>query len=66
MQNNIGYLEAATIRANMQLCLVWLQNVSRGWPMQAVARLEVCSMRINIVLHCCTLLTSNIIVKSCH
>jgi len=66
MPNNIGYLEAATIRANMQLCLVWLQNVIRGWPMQTVARLEICTMRIKTVLHSCTLLASNIIVKSCH
>jgi len=34
--------------------------------MQEVARLEICTMRINIALYYCTLLTSNIIVKSCH
>ena len=45
-----------TIRANIQLRSVWLQNVSGGWPMQAVARLEICTMQINIVLHYCTLL----------
>jgi len=34
--------------------------------MQAVARLQIYTMRINIVLYYCTLHTSNIIVKSCH
>jgi len=34
--------------ANIQLCSVWLQNVSRGWPMQAVARLDICTMRIGL------------------
>jgi len=50
LQCIVGYLliQAATIRANIQFCSVWLQNVSRGWPMQAVARLEICTMRINI------------------
>jgi len=55
-----------TIRENIQLCSVWFENVSRGWPKQAVARLEICTMQINVVLYYCTLLTLNIIVKSCH
>jgi len=33
------------------------KNVSRGWPMQAVARLQVCTMRINTELYYCTLLS---------
>jgi len=37
-------LKDATIRANIQLCSVWLQNVSRGCRMQAVARLEICTV----------------------
>jgi len=56
MQNNTVQVlfKTATIGANIQLCSGWLQNVSSGWPMQAVARLEICTMRINIVLYYCT------------
>ena len=57
MQNYVGNVifKAVTItntRANIHLCSVSLQNVSTGWPMQlqAVARLEICTMRINIAL----------------
>jgi len=62
MQNNTVQVifKTATIRpiitANIQLCSGWLQNVSRGWPIQAVAGLQTCTMRINMVLYNCTLL----------
>jgi len=42
--------EAATLRASIQLFSGWIQNVSRGWPMPLVDRLEVCTMQINILL----------------
>jgi len=60
-QNNIQQVifKAATIRANIQLCSVWHQNVSWDWPMQAVTRLEICTMRINIVLYYWTLLLTS-------
>jgi len=52
--------KAATITVNIQFYSVRLQKVSRGWPVQAVARLEICTMRIHIVLYYCTLfLTSS-------
>ena len=36
------------LSGQIQLCLVWLQNVSRRWPMHAVARLEIWTMRIGL------------------
>jgi len=41
------------------LRLAYAKNVSRGWPMQVVARLEICTMRMNIVLYYCTLLLTS-------
>jgi len=44
--------KAETVRANIQLCLGWLQNVSRGeTTLQVVTRLEICTMQINILLY---------------
>ena len=60
----VGSIEMQKNKQTSDFFSLWLQNVSRGWPMQAVARLEICTMRINIALYYCTLRTSNIIVKS--
>ena len=51
-------LSGQTSNSVLQVGL-WVQNVSRSWPMQAVARLEICTMRINVVLHYCTLLLTS-------
>jgi len=51
--------KVAAVRTNIQLCSIWLQNVSRGWPTQAVARLKICTMQTNIVLYYCTLLLTS-------
>ena len=63
MQNNrFSLLKAATIRANIQFFSEWLENMSEGWPMQVVARLEICTMQINILLHINSNMSNPIIV----
>jgi len=46
--NTTGY--QATIKLNIQHCSGYLQSGSKGWPMQVVAGLEICTMQINILL----------------
>ena len=54
--------KAATIRPNIQLCSGWLQNVSRGLPIQVVARLKICTSdnaNKHCILYYCTLLLTS-------
>ena len=42
---SLSLIKAATIiSVNIQTYSVWLQNVRRGWTVQAMARLETCTM----------------------
>jgi len=53
------YLQAATIRANSQVCSGQPQNLNRGGLMQVVTRLQIWTMHINFIYCKLTLLPTS-------
>jgi len=46
----LGLYLGCNYLTNCQHCSDWLQNERRGWPMQIVIRLEICTMQKNFLL----------------